>query len=842
VTIPRGIQPGQTFPVLLNGQQVMVRCPPGSTEGDRLIVTPPPRQPTQSFVVTVPSGVRPGDQFRVSINQREVLVTCPPNVSPNQRVTFHLPRTPPTQQHSPTSNTTQQQLSPQVQAGSSCSPTVLSQTPQLPQQQQPLTQEQLEDRQHCLRFTQIQQSSSPSPTFDHIHRAAVAASASGATSCGNSFTLLPPPPPSTIPTPTTCPFASSTCPSTSSSITPPPPCPFAPSAPSLPSSTLSRPPLPPPSSSSSSRLPPSCAAPNHQMFEVTIPHGVHSGQSFALLANGQRVMVTCPLNILPGQKIRFQLPIKLTRQQLDSVRVDYHKDGWIRCLGSDLNFHWVFNHITPSLSPSSTSPSSPSLSDEQQEPLRPISMCERHLRQFPDLSRHAYVRHLTMGPCPKRPHLQLIDAASYSMPSTVPGTKLNYQEISSAALSSFDHKCAWLRRQFQQIQIPILTSGYIKLRVRREHLLQDSLTSMDTLSPNDYKKTFRVEFIGEAGLDAGGLSREWYTLLTDQLLHPNYGLFQYSSCTSKQVRLQINPNSGVVHENHLKHFYFLGHILGKSLMDGFFTSTSVRFITPLYKFLLGYPLKFQDLAALDHELFRHLLSLLTLSAEELDVLALDFTVTVDRYGAVETVSLLEEDGSHGGSTTSCSKVHGAEVQVCKENVLEYLLEQCKYRLFRQIQPQLTELLRGFSEIVPEPFIAIFNSTELELLLHGMPHIDLDDWKAHTEYSGEFLEDPTHQVIRWWWEIVEEYSQENRVKLLQFSTGTSGVPPQGFRYLQSNDGQVRRFTLMGSEDVKVFPRSHTCFNRIDLPLYTSKEEMKKFLTIAITMESTGFELE
>ena len=63
----------------------------------------------------------------------------------------------------------------------------------------------------------------------------------------------------------------------------------------------------------------------------------------ALIANGQRVMVTCPPTVKPGQKIRFQLPVQLSNDQLAAIKVSYDKDGWMRCLGQDLKFHWVYN-------------------------------------------------------------------------------------------------------------------------------------------------------------------------------------------------------------------------------------------------------------------------------------------------------------------------------------------------------------------------------------------------------------------------------------------------------------------------------------------------------------------
>ncbi len=119
---------------------------------------------------------------------------------------------------------------------------------------------------------------------------------------------------------------------------------------------------------------------------------------------------------------------------------------------------------------------------------------------------------------------------------------------------------------------------------------------------------------------------------------------------------------------------------------------------------------------------------------------------------------------------------------------------------------------------------------------------------------------------WFWEIIRGYEQEQKAKLLQFVTGTSGVPVQGFSALQGNDGNIRKFCLhgmrslsyppthsltthslthllvIGDKNVKVFPRAHTCFNRIDMPIYKSKGEMQKYLTLAINMESTGFDME
>jgi hypothetical protein len=644
VTIPRGVRPGQHFAVLVNGQQMMVRCPPGNGEGDRLIVTAP-RQTSQQYVVTVPPNVRPGEQFRVTMNGQEVLVTCPPGVRPNQRVTFNMPQQP----------------------------------------------------------------------------------------------------------------------------------------------TAAAPPTP---------------APNHQMFEVTVPEGVRPGQTFALIANGQRVMVSCPPNVRPGQKIRFQLPMQLSQQQLDTIKVDYDgKDGWMRCLGEDLRFHWVYN--APDMAPGIT---------------KTIG------QGSVDINKYAYVRQLELPP-PGAPATQLgdlkfIEASSYAMSTTVPGTGVNYVDISSTARMTFQQKSEWLKNQFTAIRVP-WEEGHIKLKVRRSSLLQDSMEGMESIQASDMRKMFRFDFIGEPGLDAGGVAREWYNLVAEQLFNPDCGLFHYSSVN--QMCMQINPNSGIANEYHLKYFHFAGRVLGKALMDGHITP--VHLVAPLYKHLMGFPIVMKDLEHIDDQIYRNLVELLDL--DDVSMLYLDFTVTQDVLGMTENVALVEG---------------GEDITVTNDNLHQYLQEQLKYRLLGRIREQLREFLKGFYDVVPEPLLAVFDFKELELLLHGLPNIKMEDWIMYTEYSGEFANNKDHKVVKWFWEIVGEYSQENKAKLLQFSTGTCGVPAQGFAFLQGNDGNIRKFTLHGDKNVKVFPRSHTCFNRIDMPIYASRADMKKYLTMAITFESTGFEIE
>lgn len=168
----------------------------------------------------------------------------------------------------------------------------------------------------------------------------------------------------------------------------------------------------------------------------------------------------------------------------------------------------------------------------------------------------------------------------------------------------------------------------------------------------------------------------------------------------------------------------------------------------------------------------------------------------------------------------------------------------KHRLLMRVSEQLTAFLVGFYEVIPEALLSVFDFQELELLMCGLPTIDLEDWKSNTIYGGELeRKGDQHKVVKWWWEVLEEFSDEQRARLLQFVTGTSGVPSQGFAVLQGNDGNIRRFTITGMPlSQGIFPRGHTCFNRINLPLYNSKEDLRQYVTLAINMENTGFDIE
>lgn len=115
-------------------------------------------------------------------------------------------------------------------------------------------------------------------------------------------------------------------------------------------------------------------------------------------------------------------------------------------------------------------------------------------------------------------------------------------------------------------------------------------------------------------------------------------------------------------------------------------------------------------------------------------------------------------------------------------------------------------MSGFNELIPADLVNVFDERELELLVGGIADIDVEDWKKHTDYRGYQEQD---DVIQNFWKIVRTWDAEQKSRLLQFTTGTSRIPVNGFKDLQGSDGP-RRFTIEKSGDPGALPKSHTWY--------------------------------
>ncbi|KAK7429230.1 E3 ubiquitin-protein ligase tom1 [Neonectria magnoliae] len=355
----------------------------------------------------------------------------------------------------------------------------------------------------------------------------------------------------------------------------------------------------------------------------------------------------------------------------------------------------------------------------------------------------------------------------------------------------------------------------LQLSVRREHVFHDSFKSLYFKSGDEMKfGKLNIRFHGEEGVDAGGVTREWFQVLSRQMFDANYVLF--TPVSSDRTTFHPNKLSGI-NDEHLMFFKFIGRIIGKALYEG--RLLDCYFSRAVYKRILGKSVSVKDMESFDPDYYKSLCWML--DNDITDIITETFSVEDDEFGVTNVVDLVE---------------NGREIAVTEENKHDYVRLVVEHKLLSSVKEQMESFLRGFHEIIPSELIAIFNEQELELLISGLPDIDVDDWKSNTEYHNY---NPSSQQIQWFWRALRSFDKEERAKLLQFVTGTSKVPLNGFKELEGMNG-VNRFNIhrdYGNKDR--LPSSHTCFNQLDLPEYESYDALRSQIMKAITAGSEYF---
>uniref|UniRef100_A0A672IZP8 HECT-type E3 ubiquitin transferase n=1 Tax=Salarias fasciatus TaxID=181472 RepID=A0A672IZP8_SALFA len=311
----------------------------------------------------------------------------------------------------------------------------------------------------------------------------------------------------------------------------------------------------------------------------------------------------------------------------------------------------------------------------------------------------------------------------------------------------FKAKVQYFRFWCQQLSMP----QHIKITVSRKTLFEESFQQIMSFHPQDLRRRLWIIFPGEEGLDYGGVAREWFFLLSHEVLNPMYCLFEYAG--KDNYCLQINPAS-YINPDHLKYFKFIGRFIAMALFHGKFIDTG--FSLPFYKRILNKPLALKDLESIDPEFYNSLIWIKDNNLEECG-LEMFFSVDKEILGEVTTHEL---------------KPGGENIQVTEENKEEYIRLVAEWRLSRGVEEQTQAFFEGFNEVLPQQYLQYFDAKELEVMLCGMQEIDLVDWQRNTIYRHYAR---SSKQILWFWQFVKEMDNEKRMRLLQFVTGTCRLP-------------------------------------------------------------------
>ncbi|KAI8438737.1 hypothetical protein MSG28_011148 [Choristoneura fumiferana] len=440
----------------------------------------------------------------------------------------------------------------------------------------------------------------------------------------------------------------------------------------------------------------------------------------------------------------------------------------------------------------------------------------------------------------------------------------------------------------------------INISVRRTHLYEDAFDKLSPDNEPDLKLKLRVQLVNqagaeEAGVDGGGLFREFLSELLKSAFDPNRGLFRLT----KDNMLYPNPGVHLLYDDFPMHYYFVGRMLGKALYENLLVEL------PLAEFFLGKLCSSREpdvhaLASLDPALYRGLLLLRAHRRQDVPDLGLDFTIVSDELGeqrvssgrgarrgkslnpalgwravfSVGIKTIFDELGEQRNVVCDELEEHrvklgfvrialssvlptrligefrqrragraadkieelkpgGTNIPVTSENRIEYIHLVADYKLNRQIRSQCNAFKRGLTSVVNAEWLRMFSCRELQLLVSGAEvPIDLDDLRTHTQYAGGFS--ATHPTVQWFWKVVENFDDAQRRQLLKFVTSCSRPPLLGFKDLQPP------FCIQSAGAADRLPSSSTCMNLLKLPEFASEQQLSEKLLYAI-QAGAGFEL-
>ena len=187
--------------------------------------------------------------------------------------------------------------------------------------------------------------------------------------------------------------------------------------------------------------------------------------------------------------------------------------------------------------------------------------------------------------------------------------------------------------------------------------------------------------------------------------------------------------------------------------------------------------------------------------------------------------------------------NGKNIKVTEKNKKDYVKRVARYYLMKQVSTESKEFIKGFLQVIPRNLISVFDADDLDFLICGAPEINVEDWKTNTQYRGDFND--KHKVVKWFWQIMQKLNQEELRKFLLFCTGMPRIPIEGFRALQSNRNKICKFQLQSVpfHDERVsYIKAHTCFNRLEVPLYKNKADLELNIRGILSQEKFFFDFE
>ena len=371
------------------------------------------------------------------------------------------------------------------------------------------------------------------------------------------------------------------------------------------------------------------------------------------------------------------------------------------------------------------------------------------------------------------------------------------------------------------------------LVINRNNILEESFNQFMTTKELNVIEPIQIHFVDEVGHDAGGVFREWYSALYREFFNEKNKFFIENNNNSiiKGTYL-IYPK---YKDMNLDYYEFFGKLGAKALIDNVYISEILN--RTVIKYLLGQKIELFDIQFFDIDLYNSLKQIKEIedvdSNEFLNEIKFVWNLK-DENGIVKEIELIP---------------NGNNINLRNDNKDLFIEKVIYYETLYRYEEQIEKIKKGFFSIMGDKICQIFKPEEFAFQLSGQTTIDLEDWKKNTIYKGHYNQN--NKTIQLFWEVLSELSQNELFNFFHFCTSSIHVPIDGFNGLKGVNNKIQKFTIepkltlilddSKNNDFKLI-EAKTCFNRILLPEYSTKEEMKKAFDIILGNDTSFFGLE
>jgi hypothetical protein len=330
----------------------------------------------------------------------------------------------------------------------------------------------------------------------------------------------------------------------------------------------------------------------------------------------------------------------------------------------------------------------------------------------------------------------------------------------------------------------------IWIRLNRSEALEDFVRFAEEHYASYQGEPFRIEFIGEPGIDVGGLTREFFTLISAPLL-------QRAFTAADNQHLLWLPRENDCDSGRLQLLLAAGFLIRLAAES----SQSISSALPLVLFakLRGLQLKLEDLREISPDVVASLVAARDLcnKGEDIGLYLLD-----DR-------------------------------EVTAELFDQYESEQINSALTANVRSAFHAFQVGFEGLYEGENVGVLSAEEIHARVTGERSVDWAEMKENCQLDGYSLADVPVVLF---WSVFDALPEEQKIRMLQFVTSSECAPAQGFA-----NNPIRFCRMYWNPATRgPLPVAHTCFRRLDLPAITDEESMRWALRICIE-NSQGFGL-